>query len=162
MHLTLSHSLSAFGRRRRKPHSRQRKRDLGPAHGARVLLELHHPFPQAWVAAPVHARVDATPSDRVVRKVVGLQIDGANCLPPRHQVAALDQHGHDAKQGAANHVHLAVGLCRDVTIPATQCGVRCENSIVHPVRKVLHVPCPTSGPVDRRRVGGNVCHCSMR
>ena len=47
--------------------SRQRELDLGPAHGAGVLLALHHPFSKAHLAAPVHARMDAEPRDRAVR-----------------------------------------------------------------------------------------------
>ena len=43
--------------------------DLGPAHGAGVLLELHSPSHQARIAAPVHARVDADPGDRAVQAV---------------------------------------------------------------------------------------------
>ena len=105
--------------------SRQRELDLGPAHGAGVLLALHHPFSKAHLAAPVHARVDAVPRDRAVRQVVGVQIDRADCLPIRRQVVALDEHVHNANQCVRNHVHLAEGLRRDVTVPAKQrCVVR--------------------------------------
>ena len=110
------------------PHKRQRKLGLGPAHGTRVFLELQHPFPQAHVAAPVHARVDAEPSDRAVRKVVGVQIDRADCLPVRRQVAGLNQRADNAEQRTPNHVHLAEGHRHDVTVPATQwTEVRREN-----------------------------------
>ena len=119
-------------------HKRQRKLALGPAHGTRVLLELQHPFPQAHVAAPVHARVDAEPSDRAVRKVVGVQIDRADCLPPRRQVAGLNQHAYNAEQRTPNQVHLAEGRRHNVTVPATQwTEVRCENFVFHPLRVAL-------------------------
>ena len=124
-HLYLCHQHLAAGPLSRLYGSlkkRQRELDLRPAHGARVLPFLYHPVPQARVAAPVHARVDAEPSDRAVRKIVRVQIDRADCLPPRRQVAALDQHTHNAKQCATNHVHLAEGLCRDATVPARQCA----------------------------------------